>query len=106
MPLEALSAVCRRRALGQISDSAFARISSLLKIDRERWDLLVVDNSVLHRAEAVLRDYGVKTLDAIYIASALLFQSGVGSRIAFISGDERQLSAAAACDLSVRPLRN
>ena len=53
MPLETLSAVSRRRALGQITERAFAAISSLLKTERVRWELIAVDDSVLDKAEEV-----------------------------------------------------
>lgn len=84
-PLEALSAVHRRRALGQITERAFAAISSQLQTEQVRWELIAVDDSVLEKAEEVIRNSRIKTLDAIHIASALLFQSDSRMRIPFVS---------------------
>ena len=101
MPLETLSAISRRRSLGEITEPAFAAISSLLKTERTRWELVAVDNSVLNKAEEVIRNSAIKALDAIHIASALLFQANLGTRIPFVSADARQLNAASAFGLRI-----
>jgi hypothetical protein len=59
---------------------------------------------MLHRAEEVVLSRAIKTLDAIHIASALLFQESSGVRISFISADRRQLDSAAAFTLPVEPV--
>src|SRR5271167_4724081 len=74
-PVEAVSTLARRRVTGELSDRAFAAIDSRIKTDRERWELVAVSETLLRRAEEVVRDRGIKTLDAIHIASALLFQA-------------------------------
>jgi hypothetical protein len=60
-----------------------------------------VDRPVLEKAQDLIQSSGVKTLDAIHIASALLFQADFGARIPFISADEQQLNAASACGLQM-----
>ena len=100
-PVEAVSALARRRVAGELSDRAFVVTDSRLRTDRERWELVAISGHLLRRAEQVVRDQGTKALDGIHIASALLFQADSRIRIPFISADERQLDAAAACGLLV-----
>jgi uncharacterized protein len=61
--------------------------------------LVAVSAALLRTAEEVVRDRGVRALDAIHIASALMFQADSRIRIPFITADERQLGAAVACGL-------
>lgn len=103
--VEAVSALARRRVMGELSDHAVAAIDSRMRTDRERWELVAVSERLLRMAEEVVRERAVKALDGIHIASALLFQADSGIRIPFISADERQLNAAAACGLSVARAR-
>ena len=103
-PVEAVSALARRRVTGELSDRALAAIESRLTIDRGRWDLVAVSETLLRRAEQVVHDRGIKALDGIHIAGALLFQTNSMVRVPFVSADERQLNAAAACGLSIKPV--
>jgi len=100
-PIEAVSALARRRVAGELSARAFAVSDSRLRTDRDRWELVAVSAALLRTAEEVVRDRGIKALDAVHFASALMFQSDSRIRIPFNSADERPLGAAAACGLRV-----
>ncbi len=76
MPVEAVSALDRRRAAGDLSRASFDAILTQLTRDRLHWALVEVTSGVLDRAEVVIRETGVRTLDAIHLASAL---HGLGS---------------------------
>jgi len=103
-PVEIMSVLARRRLTGELSDRAFTAIESRATKDRERWEYVAISETLLRRAEQVVRGGGIKTLDAIHIAAALLFQDDSGARISFISADRRQSDAAAVFGMRVEPL--
>jgi len=100
-PVEAMSAVARRRVTLELNDRAFAAIKSRVRADRERWELIAVTELVLRRAEEVVCARGIKALDGIHIASALLVEADMRIRLPFISADERQLNAASTFGLQL-----
>lgn len=99
--LEALSAFVRRHAAGDLSDRDFVAIVSRLDADRRMWELVEVTPLVLDRAESLIRTEGLRTLDAIHVGSALVFESGAGARLPFITADDRQRAAAVRARLEV-----
>lgn len=101
MPIEALSAFARRHAVGDLTDRDFAAIVSRLDGDRPMWELLEVTPLVLARAEELVRTGGLRTLDAVHVGSALLFESEGGIRLPFITADDRQRAGAARARLGV-----
>jgi uncharacterized protein len=56
---------------------------------------------VIERAEELILSAPVRTLDALHIASALVFQSASGHRLPFITADSRQRDAARLLPLEV-----
>lgn len=100
-PVEAISALCRRRALGELSEQDLTVILSRMRQDRSYWELVAVTPLVLTQAEELIRTTGVKTLDALHLASVLAFQAMSGIRIPFITADIRQRDAASQLDLTV-----
>lgn len=100
-PVEAISALCRRRASGELAEQDFAVILPRMRQDRSYWELVAVTPLVLTHAEELIRTTGVKTLDALHLASALAFQAMSGIRIPFITADLRQRDAASQLDLTV-----
>ncbi len=93
-PLEVVSALCRRRTIGDIAEKDFRAILSRIQEDRAYWDLIEVSPRVLERAEELIQQTALRTLDALHIASALVVQSASGIRVPFITGDARQCEAA------------
>ena len=100
-PVEALSAFSRRKAAGELSERSFRAIMSRMSADREHWELIEMSASILDRAEEVIRRAGVRTLDAMHIASALAFRESSGLRVPFVTADERQREAAQRMELIV-----
>jgi predicted nucleic acid-binding protein len=101
LPLELMSALCRRREVDDLAPRDFALIQARLSADRARWDLVEVTASVLGRAEQLVQITPLRSLDAIHIASALVIQETAGMRLRFITADHRQRAAAAAAGLEV-----
>ena len=100
-PIEVTSGLVRRLALGHLSANAFAAACERLTADRRKWVRIAVGDSLVERAQEVIRNFHVKTLDAIHIASALEFQTNSVTRLPFLTADEKQLNAAASCGLRV-----
>jgi uncharacterized protein len=100
-PLEALSTFARRNAAGELSESNFSAIMSRLSTDRRQWDLVELDAPVLGQAEDLLQRTQLRTLDALHVASALIFQRRSGTVLPFVTADERQRHAAQQMGLQV-----
>jgi uncharacterized protein len=94
-PLEATSALYRRRAGGDIAEADFRAIVRRLAADRAHWELLDLTTEVLDKAEQVIHTTRVRTLVAVHLASALTIQAtgGPGQPIKLITGDARQRDA-------------
>ncbi len=100
-PLEVISALSRRLAAEDITKGDFAAILSRLQSDRAHWELVEVTPLVLDRAEDLLQETGLRTLDALHVASAFLFQAASGIRLPFITADALQREAAQETALDV-----
>ena len=94
-PTEAISALSRRRSLGEVTANHFAEILSRMKADRAFWELVEVSALVLKEADKVIQKTDLRTLDAIHLASILTFQAASGIQIPIITGDTKQRQAAA-----------
>ncbi len=73
----------------------FAETLSRIKTDHVYWGLVEVSALVLNEAKEVILKTDFLTLDAIHLASILTFQTAPGIKIPFITGDTKQLEAAA-----------
>lgn len=93
-PVEVLSALSRRHAAGELAQRDFLSIRSRLHKDRSYWELVEVGAIVLSQAEELVQKTGLRTLDALHVASALMFQAASGLTIPFITADVRQRDAA------------
>lgn len=101
-PLEALSALCRRRRDKELSEADFAATISRIHGERLRWELVEVNETVLTRAEEIIQGtVPIRALDAVHVASLTAFQAGTGVRIPFVTGDGRQRDAATLLGLDV-----
>lgn len=94
LPVEAMSALSRRRASGDLAHRDFLAIQSRLRKDRDYWELVEAGEPVLLQAEELVQQTSVRTLDAIHLASAMIFQSESRLTIPFITGDTKQRDAA------------
>lgn len=99
LPLELQSAWRRRYAEARLDAGEYRRLLALLTRHRGNWTLLAVNAAVLLRSEGIVGDLGVRSLDAIHLASALLFMEGQHHRLRFFTADHRQAQAATALDL-------
>lgn len=102
MPAELHSAFARRVREGTLATIALPRLFTRVAADREHWTLVAPTPEVLAEVEALLESHQLRTLDAVHIASARVFQRRLGTPVVFASADVRQISAAAREGLSTR----
>jgi uncharacterized protein len=101
-PVEVMSALSRRKRNGELSDEDFAVTLSRVHGERTRWELVELGGTVLSRAEEIIQGrVPMRALDAIHVASLVTFQAASGTRIPFVTGDERQREAAGHIGLDV-----
>ncbi|MGE0475036.1 MAG: type II toxin-antitoxin system VapC family toxin [Nitrospirales bacterium] len=91
---ETISALSRRRKLGELTPSHFAEILVKIRGDREYWEFVELSALVLNKADEVILQTDLRTLDAIHLASMLTFQSASSLKLPFITSDIKQREAA------------
>ena len=94
MPVELHSAFSRRVREGALATIALPRLFQRVAHDRQYWTLIETTPEVLAEAEALLETCPLRTLDAVHVASARVFQKRMGVPVTFVSADVRQLAAA------------
>jgi len=92
-PAEVLSALSRRRMAGELVPRDFLAIRTRLHKDRSYWELIEVGAIVLSQAEELVQAVGLRTLNALHVASALTFQAASSLMIPFVTADIRQREA-------------
>jgi uncharacterized protein len=100
-PVELASAVWRRCAAGNLTERQAEEILADLRQERRRWELVTLSGVVTERAEELVRVTGSRTLDALHLASALLFEASLSVSLPFVTADTRQADAAARLGLRV-----
>lgn len=93
-PVEVLSALSRRPTAGEPAQRNFLAVRSRLHKDRAYWELVEMGALVFSQAEELVQRTGLRTLDALHVASALTFQAASGLAIPFVTADVRQREAA------------
>ena len=61
-----------------------------MKKDLPYLEIVRLTDDVLRRTEEILLHSTVRTLDAVHIASALLFQESTGIDLTFVTSDKKQ----------------
>lgn len=104
MPVELHSAFVRRTREGTLATVALPRLFSRVGADRRHWTLVEATAEVLDEAQMLVENHPLRTLDAVHVASALVFQKHLRAPVVFISADHRQLDAARREGLKVESL--
>ncbi len=100
-PVELMSALMRRRSMGELRGDEMAPILARARADRTYWKLLDVSQAVLNRAEEIIQRTRVRTLDAVHVASLINFQAISDISVSFVTADARQRDAAKQVGLDV-----
>jgi predicted nucleic acid-binding protein len=93
---EVISAFCRLRRKGSISDAQYRQLKALLLADIEDAAICDMTPAVLAQAISSLETNVLRGMDAIHIGSAVALKADV-----FVSADQRQRDAAARAGLRV-----
>jgi len=99
--VEASTSFRRRRDSGDIEDRHFDAIIKRFDSDRHHWEIIETGKGILDRAEQLGRENKVRALDAIHIASAILFKEATGLKVRFVTADSAQRDAATFLSLEV-----
>ena len=103
LPVELRSALRRRVSEGSLDEEQVRRVLKRVATDRAFWTLVEVRSHVLAAAETLAATHPLRALDAIHVASAQLLAGRMsGSELLFVSGDARQITAAAAVGMTTR----
>ena len=103
---EIISALNRRVREGNVTAADYVRLTGRFRDDcRVTYQLIAVNNAILHSAGDILERHPLRAYDAIHLATALtanrrLLASGAAGLV-FLCADDRLLQAAAAEGLTV-----
>jgi len=93
-PLEMISAVRRKLAVGDLEPKAYNAVLKRLEMERGNWELVALSAQILEKAEEIVRDLNVRTLDAIHLGCAAVTQTRLSDRLPFITADSAQRDGA------------
>lgn len=93
--VELTSAFRQRQRAGDLTSEQLESILADLRQIRSTWELIAASRIVLDRAEELLRVSRLRTVDAVHVASALVFEAGIGRRVPFVTADTVQAETAA-----------
>jgi predicted nucleic acid-binding protein len=93
-PVEIFSALYRRESAEELEEKDLSAILTRIREDRLYWKLVEVSSLVLSRSEELVQWTGLRTLDALHLASLITIKDALGIHIPFITGDRRQRDAA------------
>ena len=96
---EIVSALCRRRREGKLSQKQYLAAKEALLADVEDMDVVNLTDQVIARAVDILEKWPLRSSDSLHIASAAEWSAQL-----FVSADERQCEAAQDYGLAVEQL--
>lgn len=94
LALECFSALSRKKKERELSARDFDTLRRQLKNDTAYMEIINVTDEVIEEAEAIVLKSTARPLDAIHIASAILFQNEIKIELPFFTSDRKQLEAA------------
>ncbi len=90
LPAESFSALSRKRYRGEIDDTLFNKLVNRIRGDLSYIEIVKLSDEVLTKAEKVVLYSPARTLDAVHIASALIFEEESGIKLKFVTSDKKQ----------------
>src|SRR5437899_2717560 len=97
--VEVMRAIERLRVLNQVTGHTFANMSRASSALLAELELVPMQPAVLRQAAAYFPKV-IGTLDAIHLATALLWQEDTGEQLIFLTHDRQLRIAAQACGLA------
>jgi predicted nucleic acid-binding protein len=93
--IECFSALSRKWISREIDGKKLNRLVKAIETDVHSLELIQVNDSVLDKAQEIVLQTLARPLDAIHIASALIFQEMARVKVLFVTSDQRQSDVAA-----------
>jgi predicted nucleic acid-binding protein len=94
LALECFSALSRKKKERELSAREFDTIRRQLKNDSSYMEIIKLTDEVIEKAEAIVLKSTARPLDAIHIASAIIFQNEIKIALPFFTSDRKQHEAA------------
>ena len=94
LPVECLSAISRKREEGFLNDLDLSKAVNHIREGVKYAEIVNITDDVLKKAEAITLNHGGRDMDAVHIASALVFEELTGVKLTFATSDRKQLLAA------------
>ncbi len=98
--LEAVSAVRRKHAEGQLTETQQKRLLRRIEADDPFWELVPIADEVMDIARRLLLAHRLRTLDAIHLASASIV-AAEEVQMPFVTADHRQAEVGRIAGLEV-----
>lgn len=103
---EVHSGLARKKREGTLSAGRHAAICRQVELDWHAYVRMDLTDEVLRLARELIHRHPLRAFDAIHLASALILKTSLGEQVDFVSGDERQLQAAAEEKLAARNIES
>lgn len=100
--VECSRGLARARALGRVSVADELAALRLLDVAESSWDVHDLSERVMARARAAFPSEPIRTLDALHLATALIFREALGD-VRLLSFDARIRENARALGIPVTP---
>lgn len=100
--VECSRGLSRAKSLGRVSDAGELAALRLLDVAESAWDVHDLSDQVMSRARAPFPLEPIRTLDALHLATALIFREALGD-VWLLSLDERIRDNARALGIPVLP---
>ncbi len=92
--IESFSALSRKKHGREIDEKVFKNLIGQMKADLQYIEIVRLTDKVLRKAEEVVLHSDARALDAIHIASALIFREGSSIKFSFVTSDRKQQEVA------------
>jgi predicted nucleic acid-binding protein len=93
---ESFSALRRKGEANEIDAGTLEKLKKLMKEDSGQAQIVAVSDAVLEKSEHIVLNSVARTLDAIHIAAAMVFENGIEAPVLFVTSDQKQFQAAEA----------
>ena len=90
LPTECFSALSRKKDEGYLTNEDFGKLANHIKEDLLYIEIIRLTDDALEKAEDVALNSTARALDALHIASALIFQEATNIELTFITSDKKQ----------------
>ena len=94
VPVECFSALSRKKHACELKTQEFETLIKKIRESLAHIEIIRLTDDVLAKAEHIVKSSPIRSLDALHIASALIFQDAMQIPLPFITSDHRQLETA------------